>query len=201
MNNRIGILGGTFNPVHHAHLLLAQEAWFQLRLSKVLLIPALRNPLRDDHRELASEYDRLAMLRLAVLGDSRLSVSDCEIRRGGASYTIDTLEELAERGSGSQLYLLMGADAAMTLGQWKDIGQYSGLCTIAICDRPGSHSFACELPEFLKTLNLKWQYLELPALAISASEIRSRIRHKAPVKYLVPNQVANYIKERGLYQP
>lgn len=198
-NERIGILGGTFNPIHIAHLLLAQEAWYRFDLSQVLLIPAARNPLREDIDNLAADAHRMQMLQLATKGDSRFTVDGCELRRGGASYTIETLRLVNSQHPQAELYLLMGADAALTLPRWKDISSYSALCTIVVCDRPGSALLQQGLPPEIADLQLKYELMPIPQLDISSSDIRRRLRQNKPIRYMVPDAVAEYIHRQLLY--
>lgn len=199
-SERLGILGGTFNPVHLAHLLIAQEAWYRFDLAQVMFIPAARNPLRSDVESLASDDHRLAMLRLATEEDARFSVNAWELRKGGKSFTIDTLRHQREIRPTAELYLLIGADAALTLPQWKDVRDFRELCTVVICNRPGSTDMQRELPQELVALGLRLEVMPLPQLDISASEIRRRLRIGKPVRYFVPDAVAEYIHRQGLYQ-
>lgn len=199
MSERLGILGGSFNPVHIAHMILAQEAWHRLELSRVLFVPAAQNPLKQLPPAGASDDQRLAMLKLALGQDSRFGLDAWEIRRGGISYTIDTLSRLALLHHEAELYLLVGADAALSLAQWKDIGHYRELCTIVICNRPGEPDLSAGLPPELAELDLRYEYMPLPPLAVSASEIRKRIRLGKPVRYFVADAVAEFIHRHKLY--
>lgn len=197
---RLGLLGGTFNPVHLAHLLLAQEAWHQLNLERVIFIPALKNPLKADPDAPSIVGHRLAMTRLATRDDGRFGVDDCEIKRGRPSYTIDTLMHFQERYPDYALYLLMGADAAMTLPDWKDVRLYAGLCTVVVCNRPGETDLSSGLPDALLELGLRYEYLALPPLDVSGTEIRRRVSLGKPVRYFVPDSVAEYIHQHGVYK-
>jgi nicotinate-nucleotide adenylyltransferase len=197
---RLGILGGSFNPVHMAHLVLAQEAWFRLDLARVIFVPAAQNPLKDSPPEGASDDDRLALLRLVVDKDSRFSLDAHEIRRGGISYTIDTLRRLAALHHAAELYLLVGADAAMSLPEWKEIRAFRELCTVVICNRPGEPNFATGLPPQIAELELRYEFMPITPLDISASQIRKRLRIGKPIRYLVPDAVAEYIHRHNLYE-
>jgi nicotinate-nucleotide adenylyltransferase len=196
---RLGILGGTFNPVHHGHLLVAQEAWYRYELSRVILVPAKRNPLKETDPEGATPDQRLRMLKLVEDNDSRFSVDATELRQRPPSYTITTLKRIAENNKGAELYLLLGADAALTLPRWKDVEQFGELCRVVVCDRPGSSSLRAEIPAELKALGLRMEYMPIPELEVSASDVRKRIRMGRPIRYLVPDAVAEYIHEYRLY--
>jgi nicotinate-nucleotide adenylyltransferase len=196
---RLGILGGTFNPVHHGHLIVAQEAFYRYELGRVILVPAARNPLKSEEPEGASADQRLRLLKLVEDADSRFSVDAAELRQGGASYTIDTLRRIGELNRGAELYLLLGADAALTLPQWKDVTNYGELCRVIICDRPGSPTFRAAIPPELTALGLRLEFMPIPELEISATDIRRRIRQGKPIRYLVPDSVAEYIHEHRLY--
>lgn len=199
MPERLGILGGTFNPVHQAHLVLAQEAWFRFELTRVIFVPAAQNPLKDTPPQGAKDEERLTLLKLALDKDHRFSVDAHEIRRGGISFTIDTLHRLAALHPAAELYLLVGADAALSLPKWKDILAFRELCTIVICSRPGEYDFSTGLPLEVEQLGLRCELMPLIPLDISSSMIRKRIRMGKPVRYLVPDAVAEYIHRHSLY--
>jgi nicotinate-nucleotide adenylyltransferase len=196
---RLGILGGTFNPVHHGHLIVAQEAWYRYELARVILVPAARNPLKDDEPEGSSSEQRLRMLRLVEGEDSRFSVDASELRAGGPSYTIGTLRRIREVNKDAELYLLLGADAAHSLTLWKDVRLFGDLCRVIVCDRPGNASFRDSIPAALTELGLQVEFMPIPELEISATDIRRRIRQGKPIRYLVPDTVAEFIHEQGLY--
>ncbi len=196
---RLGILGGTFNPVHHGHLLVAQEAWYRYELGRVILVPAARNPLKASDPEGTVPEQRLKMLKLVEDADSRFSVDAAELRHGGPSYTISTLKRIAEVNPHAELYLLLGADAAETLPLWKDVEKFRELCRVIVCDRHGSPTYRTTVPAELVALGLKFEFMPIPELDISATDIRQRIRLGKPVRYLVPDLVAEYIHEHRLY--
>ncbi len=197
---RLGILGGSFNPPHLAHLLLAQEAWYRYDLTRVIFIPAARNPFKPEAADGAVAEQRLRMTRLATENDARFSVDASEVRAGGTSYTIDTLRRLGKLHPGSELYLILGADAALGLPGWKDIEAYPPLCKVVVANRPGSDDLRTHFPPELTALGLWMEYMPLPPLELSASEIRSRVRMGKPIRYMVHDAVAEYIHENGLYR-
>lgn len=186
---RIGVFGGSFDPVHMGHLIAAQEAATRLGLDQVRLVPAGRQPFKRDAHA-APAADRLAMLRLAVEGDARLAVDDREIRRPGPSYTVDTLRELRAAHPDAELCLLVGADAAEDLPTWHDAATIPSLARVVVLTRPGARA---------PTHPLIAQTLEVPGIDIAATDVRARCRRGESVRYLVPDAVARYIAERRLY--
>ena len=186
---RVGVLGGTFDPIHHGHLAAASEVCAALRLDRVLLVPANRQPFKDGFDTAAPEH-RLAMCSLAVEGDERLAVSPVDIERGGITYTVNTLTDLHDQLPDTDLYFITGADALARLGEWKDAERLPGLARFVGVTRAG-HSFPqSDTPHAL---------VEAPALAVSSTDVRRRVRVGAPIRYLVPNPVADYIAQHDLY--
>lgn len=186
---RIGVFGGSFDPVHVGHLIVAAEAHRLLGLDQVRLIPAGRHPLKPD-APAASAADRLAMLRLAVDGDGRFALDDRETRRAGPSYTVDTLRELRSESPGDRLSLLIGADAADELAAWRDATAIPALAEVIVLSRPGTSPASHPLVA---------RVVQVPAIEISASLVRARCRRGESIRYLVPDAVAAYIAERRLY--
>jgi len=185
---KLGILGGSFNPVHLAHLVIAERAAEAAALDRVLFVPAAVSPLKSG-RDLAPAADRWAMLKLAIRGNPLFRASDLEIRRGGVSYTIDTLRELRRR-TGAELHVVLGADAARLLPRWKSIDAVKRLARFVIVSRPG-HRVRPGLP--------KGHIVEVPLLEISSTEIRERVRRGLSIRYLVPGPVERHIRRKGLY--
>jgi nicotinate-nucleotide adenylyltransferase len=186
---RIGVFGGSFDPVHLGHLIAAQEAATRLGLDQVRLVPAGVQPLKRDAHA-APAADRLAMLRLAVEGDARLVVDDRELRRPGPSYTVDTLRELRAAHPDAELCMLVGADAAADLPTWHEATAIPSLARVVVLTRPGVRPPAHPLIA---------QTLDVPAIDIAATDVRARCRRGESVRYLVPDAVARYIAERRLY--
>lgn len=186
---RVGVFGGSFDPVHVGHLIVAAEAHRVLGLDQVRLIPAGRHPHKAD-APAASAADRLAMLRLAVDGDDRFLVDDREIRRPGPSYTVETLRALRSERPGDQLSLLVGADAAEELPAWREAKDLPALAEVVVLTRPGSAPPAGPLVA---------RVVQVPAIEISASLVRARCRRGESIRYLVPDAVAAYIAERRVY--
>jgi nicotinate-nucleotide adenylyltransferase len=197
----LGILGGTFDPPHVGHLLVAQAAYYRFRLSRVVFSPAAQNPLKPPGDDGLTKPDtRLALLRLAVENDGRFSVDAHELRKGGPSYTIDTLRRYRERYPETELYFLLGADAAATLPQWKEIAAYRDLCTLAVYPRADAPDFSAGLPPQLAGLDLRWEYVPLECWPVSSTMVRRRLREGKPVRYYVPDAVADFIHQQGLYR-
>jgi nicotinate-nucleotide adenylyltransferase len=186
---RLGLLGGSFNPIHHGHLISATRAAEAVKLDRVLFIPTAVSPLKNGN-DLAPAADRWGMLRLALRGNRLFEASDVELRRGGVSYTVDTLRELRRRTKAS-LFWIIGADAARLLPRWKSIAEVRRLAAFIILPRPGD-SLPRKMP--------KDHIVKAPLLEISSSEIRDRIRRGLSVRYLVPDAVERYLLRKGLYR-
>ncbi|MGI8714314.1 MAG: nicotinate-nucleotide adenylyltransferase [Solirubrobacteraceae bacterium] len=195
---RLGILGGTFNPPHLAHLVCAQEAHRELALERVLLIPARIPPHKRVEQDPGPEH-RLAMCRLAVAGDERFQVSDMELERDGPSFTVDTLVELKKRAPQDQLVLILGGDIAAGLPEWKEPERVLGLSTVAIARRRGTPRGAVE--EALDQLRGgdRARFFSMPRIGISSTMLRHRVAAGQPIRYFVPDQVEAYIQRHGLY--
>jgi len=193
---RIGLLGGSFDPVHLAHTALAQAACTHLGLDELQLIPAAdpwqRPPLA------AGAQQRLDMLRLAIAGQARLRVNPVEIERGGKTYTIDTLEGLA---AGPEYYWILGADQLRNFCSWHRWADIAALVRLAVAQRPGSGSLAPrELDAVLQSLDRRIVELPFEPMAVSASDIRRRLAAGQPTQGLLDASVARYIAEHRLYQ-
>jgi nicotinate-nucleotide adenylyltransferase len=196
---RIGILGGTFNPPHLGHLICAQEAYLQLELHRVTLIPARIPPHKQVEEEPGAEH-RLELCRLAIRGDEdRFDVSDLEVRREGPSYTVDTLEELHSRAPDYELFLIVGGDIAAGLPSWREPERVLSLATLSVAKRRGTSREAVD--EALATLRGgdRAQFFRMPRIGISSTMLRERVRDGLPIKYYVPDAVASYVDRHGLY--
>lgn len=197
---RIGILGGSFNPPHLAHLLCASEACAQLELDRVLLTPVATPPHKDAERD-PGAGERLQLCRLASAGDERLGVCDLEVRRGGPSYTVDTLRELHARTPEDHLTFIVGGDIALGLPSWHEPEAVLGLARLAVAGRSGSgrEEIAVCLSEHFPDAPPP-TFFDMPRLDISSSQIRRRIAEGRPIRYLVPEPVAEQIARRKLYR-
>jgi nicotinate-nucleotide adenylyltransferase len=196
---RIGILGGTFNPPHLGHLVCAQEAYLQLGLARVVLMPARVPPHKPVDDEPGIEH-RLVMCRLAISGDGqRFEVSDLEARRVGVSYTVDTLEELHAHHPESELFLIVGTDVALEFGSWREPERVLELATLAVAERPGSARAAVEAALARIEGGDRARFFDMPAIEISSTLLRHRARSGEPTRYLVPERVRSYIDRQRLY--
>lgn len=188
------ICGGTFDPVHYGHLLLAECAREQLGLERVVFVPAAQGPHKDAAPRAAAEH-RLAMLRAAVEGNPAFEVSDCELRRGGVSYTIETVL-LMRRLYGGAPVVLIGADNLNELDTWRRIGELARLVRFAYAPRPGSPT-----PRAAPVPGLRHVELAMPAFAVSSTLLRERAARGQSLRYLTPPPVISYIARHELYQP
>ncbi len=197
---RIGILGGTFDPIHLGHLAIAQESIDRLALDKVILVPAGRPWLKSDQQVSAPSH-RLAMTRLAAQNRPGLEVSAIEIDRPGPTYTIDTLAELRkELGSEAELYLILGMDSLRELRRWRHPERLFDLCTVVSVSRPDSHDVSpSEIERSFATARGRIRTLRGPMLDISATDIRLRVAEGRSISDSVPSSVELYIREHGLY--
>jgi len=186
----VGLLGGSFDPIHHGHLIAAQSTRDQLGLAELRFVPAREQPFKQgQHR--APVAARAAMIRLAIEGEPGLVLEPIELDRPGPSYTIDTLRALHEREPGQRFILLLGADAAAELGAWREAAAIPALAEIAVFARPGTR---------VPSSPLISRRLEVPALDISATEIRRRVGRGLSIRYWVPDAVAAFIAAQGLYR-
>ena len=191
---RVGVLGGTFDPIHVAHLILAEQAREQLVLDQVLLIPA-GDPWRKADREITPASLRVEMVRLAAAGNPLFEVDDREVRRDGATYTVDTLRELRrELSEDDDLFLILGEDALADLPNWKQPEALADYATIVVAPREG-----VELPATLPFDPVTIERIDMPYLDVSSTDLRRRTRMGRSLRYLVPEPVRAYIEERGLY--
>jgi nicotinate-nucleotide adenylyltransferase len=197
---RLGILGGTFDPVHFGHLLLAETCREQLRLDEVRFVPAATPPHKQND-EISDGDMRAEMLRLAVSGYPEFVVDRRELKRSGPSYTVDTLAEFATEFPAAMLYFLIGADSLRDLLTWREPERITKLATLVACNRPG-------LPELKIEQVVKWVgpeiadrilTLQMPGTDISASEMRARVRDGRSLRFLTPRAVEAFVVEHGLY--
>lgn len=188
----IGVIGGTFNPVHNGHLLIAQDALQQLGLNRVQFIPAATPPHKTPDR-LVSGKHRLAMLQLAIRGNRQFAVDELELRRGGRSYSVDTLAALRRRQPDAEFYFIIGADSLPELHRWRSIHRLAQLCRFVVVARPGH-------PVQSPRVAVRWELVAGHPWDISSTEIRGRIASGRSIRYLVPDMVRHYIRQQKLYR-
>ena len=191
---RIGVMGGTFDPIHHGHLVAASEVAQVFTLDEVVFVPT-GQPWQKDDRKVSASEDRYLMTVIATASNPRFSVSRTDIDRGGPTYTIDTLRDLrAERGDEAELFFITGADALAQIMSWQDVNELFALAHFVGVTRPGHRLTGDGLPEDRVSL------VEVPALAISSTNCRERVARGAPIWYLVPDGIVQYIAKRRLYR-
>lgn len=195
---RLGILGGTFNPPHLGHLVCAQEAYRELSLDRVMLIPARIPPHKPVEQEPGPQH-RLKLCRVAVADDDRFEVSDIELRRNGPSYTVDTLQELTCHASGSELFLIVGGDIAVGLPRWREPERVLELASLAVAKRRGTSRAAVQSALDALRGGARAKFFQMPRIGVSSTMVRRRVRAGQPIRYLVPDRVAEYIDHHGLY--
>ena len=191
---RIGVMGGTFDPIHHGHLVAASEVAHFFSLDEVVFVPTGR-PWQKEDREVSPSEDRYLMTVIATASNPRFSVSRIDIDRGGPTYTIDTLRDLrVERGEEAEFFFITGADALSRMMSWQDVSELFALAHFVGCTRPGHRLTGHGLPEDRVSL------VEIPALAISSTDCRERVAAGEPIWYLVPDGIVQYIAKRRLYR-
>src|SRR6266536_5246575 len=191
---RLGVMGGTFDPIHHGHLVAASEVAHVFELDEVVFVPT-GQPWQKDHRKVSSSEDRYLMTVIATASNPRFSVSRVDIDRPGPTYTIDTLRDLrTARGPEPEFFFITGADALARLISWRDADELLTLAHFVGCTRPGHRLSGHGLPDGKASL------IEIPALAISSTGCRERVRAGEPIWYLVPDGIVQYIAKRRLYQ-
>jgi nicotinate-nucleotide adenylyltransferase len=195
---RIGVMGGTFNPIHIGHLVTAEEALRQRSLEQVVFVPAGR-PWQKEGVDVAPAEHRYLMTVIATATNPRFRVSRMELDRAGPTYTVDTLRELRRELGDVDLFFITGADAILEILSWKEPAEALALASFIAATRPGYDldRLVKELPPGLED---RVHMMEIPALAISSTDIRLRVRERRPIRYLVPEGVARYIEKTGLYR-
>ena len=190
----IGIMGGTFNPIHYGHLVSASEVCNKFKLDKVIFIPSALNPLKNASN-LADAHHRLKMIKLAIADNPWFEASDIEIKRGGASYTIDTIKAFVKKyDKDVNIYFIIGADAFLEINSWASPDALLKICKFIVTTRPGY-----DLKKAKHVFRKHIEIMKITHLEISSSDIRNRITSGALIKYLLPESVEDYIYKRRLY--
>jgi len=191
---RLGVMGGTFDPIHHGHLVAASEVGHFFDLDEVIFVPT-GQPWQKNGRKVSPAEDRYLMTVIATASNPRFSVSRVDIDRPGETYTIDTLRDLrSQRGPDAEFFFITGADALAKMISWRDTDELFSLAQFVGCTRPGHRLTVTHLPAERVSL------IEIPALAISSTECRERVRAGQPIWYLVPDGIVQYISKRRLYR-
>ena len=198
--SRIGLMGGTFDPIHYGHLVTAEEAFVRFGLDKVIFIPS-GNPPHKANRLVSDGSHRFIMAQMATITNPHFDVSRIEVDGEGPTYTVDTLKQLkAGEMKDAELIFITGADAILEICTWKNPKELFSLCRFAAATRPG-YVVSDELISSVSAFGAdRMEFFEVPALAISSTDIRLRVREERPVRYLLPDGVISYIIKNGLYR-
>lgn len=198
----IGVLGGTFDPIHRAHIMLANEVKKRLDLSEVLFIPTAQTPLKEDNI-ISSVEHRVQMVLLAIADHPYFKISTIEIDRAGISYTVDTIIELRSSiGVGDELFFILGCDSLEQLPRWKEPSRIIQMCRLVAIPRTGySLAEVSDLEKVVPGLTRRLILMDIPEIDISATEIRERVARGLSIRHLVPESVEEYIKQQRLYLP
>lgn len=213
---RIGLFGGTFDPIHWGHLRSAEEVRETFSIDRVLFIPARFPPHKKRLRPAVSADDRLRMVRLAISRNRGFGLSDVEFKRPGKSFSVDTIREFVHKEPGHSLYFILGMDAFCEIDSWKEVEAIFPLCNLIVTSRPGSgYSLSDEtLPVAVRgsfcydprtqtyqhKSGTRLYFARITDIGISSSEIRSRLKRAKSIRYLVPREVEAYIEKQGLYR-
>lgn len=198
---RLAIMGGTFDPIHYGHLVAAEGARYEFNLDRVIFVPAARPPHKTD-KEMTDPVHRLAMVERAVDSNDRFESSALEIEREGLSYTINTVQTVRKIHPTASIYFVTGADAVLEILTWKNVEELLNICKFIAATRPGydlenlEHTLSSLPREYLNNIYT----MEVPALAISSTDIRARVAEGRPIKYLLPELVERYIFDNSLYR-
>ncbi len=198
---RIGIMGGTFDPIHYGHLVTAEAARAEFDMEDIIFVPSGRPPHKHEY-EVSEGEDRYLMTVLATITNLNFQVSRTELEREGPTYTVDTLIDFRKKYKDDvELYFITGADAILEIFTWKDVPNLLSSCSFVAATRPGYSRE--KLNGIIDTIRERYgtniYYLNVPALAISSTDIRERVRSGRPIKYLLPEAVEDYIAKKGLY--
>ena len=193
-------MGGTFNPIHNGHLLLAESAYYQFNLDEVLIMPT-KNPYYKNISSSVKEEDRVNMVCLAIEDNDHFILSTEELNRDGTTYTVETLQNLTRANPDNEYYFIMGADSLYHIESWKDTEEILRLAIILVADRDGgnSSSLKSQIAYIMDKYEADIRLLNSPYLEISSHDIRKRVREGQSIRYLLPRQVADYIRKHKIY--
>lgn len=200
-HKKIGIMGGTFNPIHFGHLLLAETAFHQFDLDEILIMPT-KNPYYKKISNSVTEEDRVAMVELAIEDNRHFRLSKEELDREGTTYTVETLSHLTQKHPDNKYYFIMGADSLYHIESWKEPEQILKMATIVVAGRAGTGSSLSSQIEYIENkYDSEIFRLNSPVLEISSNDIRRRVRDGESIRYLLPKKVVDYIYQHDLYKP
>lgn len=198
-SGRLGVFGGTFDPVHLGHLIIAEELRYRLELDRILFLPAARPPHKTD-REISCDEDRALMLEMALTGNPHFAISYVDLERAGLSYTADSLEVLRAQHPDETIYFLMGQDSLRDFPHWNEPNRIARQALLGVALRPGVTVdldwIVQQVPEAADRITM----VDVPLIQIASSTIRQRVRLGEPITYQVPREVEEYIRRRGLYR-
>ena len=201
-HKRIGIMGGTFDPIHMGHLILGEQSFEQLHLDKVLFMPSGNPPHKRNRTGRASDGQRVDMVRLAIENNPHFELSLAEMHETGYTYTYRTLEELKEQNPDTDYYFIIGADSLFTFDEWKEPARICRACTLVVAVR--DHASSDELNQEIKRLSAEYEgrftLLDTMNIDVSSHQIRSWVSEGKSLKYYVPDPVISYMKENGIYR-
>jgi nicotinate-nucleotide adenylyltransferase len=198
---RIGVIGGTFDPLHYGHLAAAEEVRVRLNLSRVLFVVAGIPPHKLNEEVTPVEH-RVAMVELGIASNPHFQISRVDVDRPGPSYSVDTISILLEQyGRGTEVFFIMGLDSLVEVPAWHDPGRLIQLCHLVAVTRPGFDVDMRRLEASVPGISSRVEIVDMPALDISSSDLQRRVSEGLPIKYQVPEEVERYINEQHLYRP
>jgi len=198
---RIGLIGGTFDPIHYGHLIMAEEARYQAHLDQVLFVPAGQPPHKVGH-VITPWQHRLRMNEIAIASNPAFGISRVDVDRPGPHYSVDMVRLfLAQVPPGAEVFFVVGADSLEDMPTWKNPSGLLSLCRVLAFSRPGHEPDMAQLQRVLPLVQERVQVLQMPLIGISASDLRARLRQGRSIRYLVPDGVLEYIRAHGLYAP
>ena len=197
---KIGVIGGTFDPIHNGHLIAAEYARTSLNLDKLIFIPSGIHPFKDN-KSISHPSKRLDMISLAIDSNKYFEMSSIEIDRKGTTYTIDTIMELREEYKEDEIYFIIGSDILFEIDKWKSFEELIHLCKFILLYRPGKEEDRIDkkIKELYLSYSIQLEKVKSPIIEISSTEIRARVKKEQSIKYLVPEFVEEYILEHNLY--
>lgn len=202
--SKIGIMGGTFNPIHLGHVLIAENAYYQYNLDKVLFMPN-KVPAYKEVYEIVDERHRVNMIKLAIMNNSHFQLSTMELERAGITYTVDTLNTLHANYKTDEFYFIMGADSLMNIEHWREPKNILSMSNILVAPRDGDAKIQIDkqiihLKEIYNDIDVRIGYIESPSLDVSSRDIRERLNNKGTIRYMVNEEVLKYIEDNFLYR-